>query len=80
MNKQLSVLDIWWDERCLDGDVHDYEELREIFKQQIMDAYWAGIEGSMNDYSEAHTKCGLLEDVKAGGGAEFYYHKTYIHD
>ena len=47
---------------------------------QIEDAYWAGIEGTINDWSEAEVRGGLLERVKTGGGAEFYYFKTYKHD
>lgn len=52
------------------------EELRiamykaiEMEKEQIIDAYWGGLNGAINDYSD--------NKIKFGGGAEQYYNKTF---
>lgn len=44
---------------------------------QIIDAYWAGINGSINDYSEAEQINNELIGVKTGKGAEKYYNDTF---
>jgi hypothetical protein len=52
------------------------EELRiamykaiEMEKEQIIDAYWGGLNGAINDYSD--------NKIKFGGGAEQYYNETF---
>ena len=37
----------------------------EMEKEQIIDAYWGGLNGAINDYSD--------NKIKFGGGAEQYY-------
>jgi len=46
-------------------------------KEQIVEAYWAGVNGSINDYSEAKEVGSIMIDIKFGGGAEHYYKETY---
>lgn len=46
-------------------------------KQQIIDAYWAGLEGPMNDYSEAVTVGSTTANIKYGGGGEKYFNDNY---
>ena len=46
-------------------------------KQMIIDTYWAGLNGSMNNYSEAKVVGNEIINIKNGGGAEQYYNKTY---
>jgi hypothetical protein len=38
-------------------------------KEQIIDAYWGGLNGAINDYSD--------NKIKFGGGAEQYYNETF---
>lgn len=49
-------------------------------KQQIIDAYWGGLNGCINDYSESKTVGNELTGIKIGEGAEFYYNQTYKQD
>jgi hypothetical protein len=51
------------------------EELLELEKRQIIDAYWAGLNGAINDYSEC--KDFGDKNTKVGGGAEKYYNDTF---
>jgi len=46
-------------------------------KKQIIDAYWAGLNGCINDYSESKTVGSELIGIKIGGGAENYFSKHY---
>lgn len=48
-----------------------------IEKQQIIDAYWGGIEGTMNDWSEAKEEGSTITGIKTGGGAEKYYNDNF---
>lgn len=47
-------------------------------KQMIIDVYWAGLNGSINDYSESKVIGNEIINIKTGGGAEQYYNETYI--
>jgi len=62
-------------------DVNDYvilkEQANKMFEQQIIDAYWGGLNGSINDYSEAKLIGSEMINIKAGGGAEQYYSETF---
>lgn len=49
----------------------------ELEKQQIIDAYWGGLNGCINDYSETKTVGGELIGIKIGKGAEHYYDRTF---
>lgn len=40
-----------------------------IERKQIIDAYWGGLNGAINDYSD--------NKIKHGGGAEYYYNQTF---
>ena len=53
------------------------EQSKEMEKEQIMDAYWGGLNGSINDYSESKQVGSEIIDIKYGKGAEQYYNKTY---
>ena len=52
-------------------------ELIKEEKQHIKDAYWAGLNGCIDDYSESETMNNELVNIKYGEGAELYYNKTY---
>ena len=47
------------------------KKAKEMEKQQIIDAYWGGLNGPINDYSDAVT------GIRYGKGAEQYYNETY---
>ena len=49
-------------------------------KQQIIDAYWGGLNGCMNDYSDCKEVNNETIGVKFGEGAKFYYKETYKND
>lgn len=53
------------------------KQLLEEEKMQIINAYWAGLNGSINDYSESKTVGSELVNIKAGEGADNYYKETY---
>jgi hypothetical protein len=42
---------------------------KEMEKEQIIDAYWGGLNGAINDYSD--------NKIKFGGGAEQYCNETF---
>lgn len=46
-----------------------FEQALEMEKQQIIDAYWGGLNGAINDYSD--------NKIKFGGGAEQYYNQNF---
>jgi hypothetical protein len=46
-----------------------FEQAKEMEKEQIIDAYWGGLNGAINDYSD--------NKIKFGGGAEQYYNETF---
>jgi hypothetical protein len=46
-------------------------------KQQILDAYWGGLNGSMNDWSEAKVEGPFVKGIKVAGGAEQYYNERF---
>lgn len=57
-----------------------YEALEKAMameRGQIIDAYWAGINGSINDYSEAVQINSEIMGIKTGKGAEKYYNDTF---
>jgi HEPN domain-containing protein len=45
------------------------EQAKAMEKEQIIDAYWGGLNGAINDYSD--------NKIKFGGGAEQYYNETF---
>jgi hypothetical protein len=54
------------------------DTLKQLEKQNIIDAYWGGLNGSINDYSECKSiGNGNVIGIKAGGGAEKYYNETF---
>ena len=53
------------------------EQANNMFEQQIIDAYWDGLNGSINDYSESKIVGNEMIDIKVGGGAEQYYSETF---
>lgn len=63
-----------------DESRQQFIKAKALYRQQIEDAYWAGINGSMNDWSEAKVKGSLVTGIKAGGGAEQYYLQRYKQD
>lgn len=54
-------------------------ELLPVERDAIVDAYWAGINGSMNDHTEAENipGTGIIKGIKVGGGADLYYSTKY---
>lgn len=50
---------------------------KKLEKQQIIDAYWGGLNGSINDYSESKQVGSEIIDIKYGKGADQYYTSTY---
>ena len=48
---------------------NEFEQAKEMEKEQIIDAYWGGLNGAINDYSD--------NKIKFGGGAEQYYNETF---
>lgn len=46
-------------------------------KEEIIDAYWGGLNGSMNDWSEAKTAGSEIRGIKAGKGAEQYFREKF---
>lgn len=46
-------------------------------RQQLIDAYWAGLNGSMNDYSETKVINNEMIGIKNGGGAEQYFNNKF---
>ena len=60
------------------SDYLDIKRLsKEMEKQQIKDAYWGGLNGSINDYSESKQVGSEIIDIKYGKGADQYYNETY---
>lgn len=66
------------------GAIEFFKLQNEAFKKaiatergQIIDAYWAGINGSINDYSEAVQINSEIRGIKTGKGAEKYYNDTF---
>ena len=61
--------------------IEDYMDVKrlakEMEKQQIIDAYWGGLNGSINDYSESKKVGSEIIDIKYGKGADQYYNETY---
>ena len=55
-----------------------FETAKQIEKEQIIDAYWGGLNGSINDYSESKQVGSEIININYGKGAEQYYNKTYI--
>lgn len=55
----------------------DFEQAKEMEKEQIIDAYWGGLNGSINDYSESKQVGSEIIGIKHGKGAEQYYNETY---
>ena len=45
------------------------KKAKEMEKEQIIDAYWGGLNGAINDYSD--------NKIKFGGGAEQYCNETF---
>jgi hypothetical protein len=66
----LTPLDIRSINKCL-------EQAKEMEKQQIIDAYWGGLNGYINDYSETKKVGNELIEIKFGGGAQQYYNQTF---
>lgn len=61
--------------------IPDIEQAKEMERQQIIDAYWGGLNGTINDYSQSKTHVnGNIIDIKIGGGAEQYYNQNYQKD
>lgn len=54
---------------------HHVKHYLDLEKKQIEDAYWAGLNGAINDYSEC--KDFGDKNTKVGGGAEKYYKDTF---
>ena len=54
---------------------HHIKHYLEIERKQIIDAYWAGLNGSINDYSECKTFGD--ENTKVGCGADKYFNETF---
>lgn len=54
-----------------------FEKAKAMEREQIIDAYWAGINGSINDYSEAVQINSEIRGIKTGKGAEKYYNDTF---
>ena len=52
-------------------------QLLSIEKEQVIDAYWAGLDGMINDYSESKTVGNEIRGINYGGGAEKYYSEKY---
>ena len=50
---------------------------KKLEKQQMIDAYWGGLNGSINDYSESKQVGSEIIDIKYGKGADQYYNETY---
>lgn len=46
-------------------------------KKHIIDAYWAGINGSINDLDHSTFSGNSMNDIKWGGGAEYYFNEQY---
>lgn len=53
------------------------EQLLEKEKQQIMSAYWDGLEGFMNSYDPRQEGEQWPKVKQTGGGAEDYYNETF---
>ena len=49
--------------------VEIFDQAKAMEKEQIIDAYWGGLNGAINDYSD--------NKIKFGGGAEQYYNETF---
>lgn len=54
-----------------------FQQAKEMEKHQIIDAYWGGLNGSINDYSESKQVGSEIIDIKYGKGADQYYNETY---
>jgi len=54
-----------------------FKQAKEMEKQQIIDAYFGGLNGSINDYSESKEVGSEIIGIKYGKGAEKYYNETY---
>ena len=54
-----------------------YQKAITMERRQIIDAYWAGINGSINDYSEAVQINSEIIGIKTGKGAEKYYNDIF---
>lgn len=48
-----------------------------IEREQIIDAYWGGLNGAINDYTEAERVGSEIIGIKSGGGAALYFNETY---
>jgi len=53
------------------------KEAKAMERGQIIDAYWAGINDSTNEYSEAFQINSELIGINTGKGAEKYYNDTF---
>lgn len=51
---------------------------KKLHKQEIIDAYFGGLNGSINDYSESKQVGSEIIDIKYGKGAEQYYQETFV--
>lgn len=74
-----------WVETNLILEGCEYAEITGKFKsflikerEQIEDAYWGGINGTMSDWSEAKLIGGTMTGIKPGEGAKQYFNETYI--
>lgn len=54
---------------------HHVRKMMKIEKKAIVDAYWAGLNGSINDYSECQTFGD--KKTKIGKGGDRYYKETF---
>jgi hypothetical protein len=54
-----------------------FDKAKATERVQIIDAYWAGINGSINDYSEAVQINSEIIGIKTGKGADKYYDDTF---
>jgi hypothetical protein len=54
-----------------------FEKAIAIERRRIINAYWAGINGFINDYSEAVQINSEIIGIKTGRGTEKYYNDTF---
>ena len=55
-------------------------KLLEKEKEQIVEAYWGGLNGSINDYSDSKKVGNEIIGIKYSDGAEQYYNQTYLEE
>lgn len=57
---------------------HHIKKVMDMEREQILNAYWAGLHGSINDYSKAviNEKTGIMSGIIEGGAAERYYQQA----